>query len=181
MSSAADIKAKLRRPERTVTLCLVGDLQAQYEQLERDLARARDKASEGTLASGANADATRIAREIQALQEEMREHTETFRFRGLARRAYRDLIAAHPPTDEQVEKNPEVDVNWDTFGVSLITACCISHDLNEDEVGELVDELTAAQYGSIFTAAQAVNVIELDVPNSFTASAVLRASKRNSK
>ncbi|MEV6036036.1 hypothetical protein AB0L65_33115 [Nonomuraea sp. NPDC052116] len=181
MATVAEIKAKLRRPERTVPLCLAGDLQAQYEQLERDLTRAREKARSGTLAGGANAEATEIARRIQALQEEMREHTEIFTFRGLTRRQYSDLVAAHPPTEEQVEKNSEVDVNWDTFGVALITACCISHEMAEAEMGELVDELTAAQYGALFTAAQAVNVVGLDVPNSFTASAVLRASKKSSK
>ena len=181
MSSAADIKARIRRPEKTVELCLAGDLQAQYEDLERELARARGKAPSGTLAGGANSEAAGIARSIQALQEEMREHTEIFKFRGLARRKYRDLVVAHPPTDEQVEKNPEVDVNWDTFGVALIATCCYSHEMSEEEVGELVDELTAAQYGSLFTAAQAVNVIGLDIPNSYTASAVLANSRKSSK
>ena len=46
---------------------------------------------------------------------------------------------------------------------------------------ELVDILTAAQYNSLFQAAQAVNILGLDIPNSFTASAVLAGSRKSSK
>lgn len=181
MTSAADIKARIRRPEKTVPLCLAGDLQAQFEELDRELVRARDKAPSGTLAGGSGAEVTALARRIQELQEEMREHTEVFKFRGLVRREYSDLVKANPPTEEQLADNPNVDVDWDKFGVALIAACCISHEMTAEEVGDLVDELTAAQYGELYTAAQAVNVIGLDIPNSYTASAVLRASKKSSK
>ena len=181
MTSIADLKAKVRRPERSVPICLVGDLQAEHEQLERDLARAREQASSGTLSGGLNAEARQIAERIQALQEEMREHTEVFKFRGLTRREYSDLVAAHPPTDEQKEQNPNADVNWDTYGVGLISACCVSHKMTEEEAGELVDILTTAQYNALFTAAQAVNVLGQDIPSSLAASAVLRASKKSSK
>ena len=181
MTSAADIKARIRRPEKTVPLCLAGDLQAEFEQLERDLVRARDKAPSGTLAGGSGVEVTAIARRIQDLQEEMREHTEIFKFRGLTRRVYSDLVKANPPTPEQLEENPNVDVDWDRFGIALIAACCISHEMTAEEVGDLVDELTAAQYGELYTAAQAVNVVGLDIPNSYTASAVLANSRKSSK
>lgn len=181
MSAIEDLKAKVRRPEKSVTLCLAGDLQVDFERLERELAQARETVPSGTLAGGTNPEATRIAQEIQALQAEMREHTETFRFKGLTRREYSDLVTATPPTDEQREENPEADVDWDKFGVALISACCISHKMTEAEAGELVDILTAAQYNSLFQAAQAVNILGLDIPNSFTASAVLAGSRKNSK
>lgn len=181
MSAVSDLKAKIRRPEKTVPLCLAGDQQAAFEQLERDLARARDKAPSGTLAGGGNPEATEIARQIQALQEEMRENTEVFKFRGLTRREYSDLVKANPPTEEQNEDNPEADVDWEKYGVALIAACCVSHEMTEADAGELIDFLTAAQYNALFQAAQAVNIMGLDIPNSFTASAVLRGSKKSSR
>lgn len=179
MSAVSDLKAKIRRPEKSVPVCLAGDLQVQFEELERDLAKAREAPSRGTLAGGSNPEAAEIARQIQALQEEMREHTETFKFRGLTRRDYSNLIAKHPPTDEDAEKGS--DVNWETFGVGLIAACCVSHPMSEDEAGELVDILTAAQYGALFRAANAVNIQELDIPSSLAASAVLQVSRKSSK
>ncbi|MFI6594999.1 hypothetical protein ACIBHX_02055 [Nonomuraea sp. NPDC050536] len=180
MSAVDDLKAKVRRPEKTVSLCLAGDLQAEFEDLERELAAARDQPSSGTLAGG-SAEAAEIARRIQALQAEMREHSEVFKFRGLTRREHSDLVARHPPTEEQLEQSPNVDVNWETYGVALIAACCVSHPMTEAEAGELVDILTTAQYSALYQAASAVNILGLDIPNSFTASAVLQGSKRNSK
>ncbi|WP_214322090.1 hypothetical protein [Nonomuraea sediminis] len=176
-NSIADLRAKVRRPEKSVALCLAGDLQAQFEDLERELATARDR-SAGTLAGG-SAEATEIAQKIRALEAEMQEHTEVFRFKGLTRREYKDLVAEHPPSSEDEEKGNDVD--WETFGVGLIAACCVSHPMTYAEAGELVDILTAAQYGSLFQAAQAVNVHGLDVPKSFSAYAVLQGSKRNSR
>lgn len=178
MSAVSDLKAKIRRPEKSVPICLAGDLQVTFEQLERDLAKAREQPSKGTLAGSSNAEATKIARQIQALQEEMREHTETFRFRGLTRREYSDLVAKHPPADDA---NDGADVNWETFGPGLMAACSISHPMTEGEAGELVDVLTAAQYNALFMAAQSVNIMGLDIPSSLAASAVLQSSKRNSK
>lgn len=180
MTSIADLKAKVRRPEKSVALCLAGDLQVTFEDLERELAQAREKPASGTLAGG-NAEATAIAKQIQALQAEMREHNEVFRFRGLTRREHSDLVAKNPPTEEQLEENPNAEVDWEKYGVALIAACCISHPMTEAESGELVDILTMAQYNSLFQAAQAVNILGLDIPNSFTASAVLRGSKKSSK
>lgn len=177
-SSIADLRAKVRRPEKSVPLCLAGDLQAQFEELERDLDAARNKPSSGTLAGG-NPEATEIAQLIQALEAEMREHIETFRFRGLTRREYKDLVAEHPPSAEDEEKGNDVD--WETFGVGLIAACCVSHPMAFAEAGELVDILTAAQFGTLFQAAQSVNIHGVDIPKSFSASAVLQGSRRSSK
>lgn len=181
MTSIADLKAKVRRPEKSVALCLAGDLQVTFEELERELAQAREKPSSGTLAGSSNPEAKAIAERIQALQAEMREHNEVFRFRGLTRRAYSDLVTANPPTDEQREEAPQADVNWEKFGVALIAACCISHPMTEAEAGELVDILTAAQYNALYQAASTVNILGIDIPNSYSASAVLQGSKRNSK
>lgn len=177
-NSIADLRAKVRRPEKTVSLCLAGDLQAEFEDLERQLSQARDKPATGTLAGG-SAEATAIAKQIQALQADMQEHTEVFRFKGMPRREYSDLVTEYPPSEEDEAKGNDVD--WEKFGVALIAACCISHPLTYSEAGELVDILTAAQYGALFQAAQSVNIQGLDIPKSFSASAVLARSKKSSK
>ncbi|WP_157253214.1 hypothetical protein [Nonomuraea typhae] len=175
----ADLLTKVRRPEKTVPICLAGDLQAEFEDLDRDLAIAREQPADGTLAGGGNPLATQLAHQIMELRERMREHTTVFRFRGLPRKAFSDLVAAHPPSDE--DKETGNDVNWETFGVALVSACAVEPEMTEAETGQLADALTQAQWDSLFAAAWSVNKRDVDVPFSYAASAVLQSSKKNSK
>lgn len=178
-AAIADIIGQVRRPEKTVPICLAGDLQAEFEDLERDLAVARDQPAEGTLAGGANPMATQIAQQIMELRERMREHTTVFRFRGLPRKEYSDLVAKCPPTEEQ--KRQGSDVDWDVFPVRLVAACCVSHEMDEEAAGQLADALTQAQWDSLYAASFSVNKRDVDVPFSYAASAILQSSRRNSK
>ncbi|MFI6296861.1 hypothetical protein ACIBEJ_35090 [Nonomuraea sp. NPDC050790] len=175
----ADIIGNVKRPEKTVPICLAGDLQAEFEDLERDLAIARDQPEEGTLAGGANPLATQIAQQIVELRERMREHTTVFRFRGLQRKKFKDLVAAHPPSDE--DKDAGNDVDWETFGVALVSACAVEPQMSVEQAGELADELTQAQWDSLFAASYSVNKRDVDVPFSYAASAVLSSSKKTSR
>ncbi|MER7361943.1 hypothetical protein [Nonomuraea wenchangensis] len=178
-SAIADIIGRVKRPEKTVPICLAGDLQAEFEDLERDLQIARDQPAEGTLAGGANPMATQIAQQIMELRERMREYTTVFRFRGKPRKEYSDILAACPPSDEDREKGAEVD--WEKFSVALVSACAVEPVMSVDEAGQLADELTQAQWDSLVTAAFAVNKRDVDVPFSFAASAILQNSRKNSK
>lgn len=178
-SAIADIIGQVKRPEKTVPICTAGDLQAEFEDLERDLAVARDKPAQGTLAGGVNPLATQLAQQIMELREQMRQHTTVFRFRGLPRKQYSDLVTECPPSDEGREQGADVD--WDVFPVRLVAACCVSHDMTEEEAGQLADALTQAQWESLYKAAFVVNARDVDVPFSYAASAILQASKKNSK
>ncbi|MFF0864158.1 hypothetical protein ACFYUV_20535 [Nonomuraea sp. NPDC003560] len=178
-AAIADIIGRVKRPEKTVSICLAGDLQAEFEDLERDLQIARDQPADGTLAGGANPMATQIAQQIMELRERMREHTTVFKFRGLPRKEYSDLVAACPPSDEEREKGADVD--WELFPVQLVAACCVSHQMTPEEAGLLADELTDAQWESLYVAAFAVNKRAVDVPFSFAASAILQTSRKSSK
>lgn len=174
-----DILGELRRPEKTVPICLAGDLQAEFEELERDLAVARDKPADGTLAGGANPLATQLAQQIMELRERMRQHTRTFRFRGLSRRQFSDLVTKYPPSEDDKEDGKDVD--WEAFGVALIAACAVEPAMTEEKAASLVDALTSAQYDSLFSAAWSVNKRDVDVPFSFAASAVLQSSAKKPK
>ncbi|GAA0853490.1 hypothetical protein ACFQVD_26455 [Streptosporangium amethystogenes subsp. fukuiense] len=178
-SAIADIIGQVKRPEKTVPICLAGDMQAEFEDLERDLAIARDKPAEGTLAGGSNPIATTIAQKIVELRERMREHTTVFRFRGLPRRAWSDLVAECPPAEGAEESGADVD--WETFAVALVATCAVEPQMSVDEAGQLAEVLTQAQWDSLFTAAYSVNKRDVDVPFSYAASAVLQSSKKNSR
>lgn len=178
-AAIADIISQVKRPEKTVQICLAGDLQAEFEDLERDLQIARDQPAEGTLAGGANPMATQIAQQIMELRERMREHVSVFRFRGLPRKAYSDLVASCPPSDEDREKGAEVD--WEKYSVAVVAACAVEPAMTVDEAGQIADVLTQAQWDSLVTAAFSVNKRDVDVPFSFAASAILQNSRRSSK
>lgn len=177
-SAIADIIGQVKRPEKTVPVCLAGDLQAEFEELERDLQVARDQPADGTLAGGGNSLATQIAQQIQELRGRMREHSTTFRFRGLPRREYSDLVAECPPGDDAPEG---AEVDWEKFSVALVAACAVEPTMDGDETGRLADVLTQAQWDSLVTAAFSVNKRDVDVPFSYAASAVLQSSKKNSR
>lgn len=175
-----DVLGRLKRPEKTVPICLAGDLQAEFEDLERDLKVARDQPAEaGTLAGGANPLATNLARQIMELRERMREHTRVFRFRGLPRAEFKALADEHPPSEDAAKDG--ADVNWDTFPVALVAACAVDPQMSEAEAGQLADALTQAQWDSLASAAWGVNKRDVDVPFSYAASAVLQSSKKNSR
>lgn len=178
-ASIADIIGQVKRPEKTVPVCLAGDLQAEFEDLERDLAIARDQPAEGTLAGGANPLATQIAQQIMELRERMREHTRVFRFRGQPRKEYSDLVAKCPPSEEDKDKGAEVD--WETFSVALVAACAVDPAMSVEEAGQIADVLTQAQWDSLVAAAFSVNKRDVDVPFSYAASAILQSSRKNSK
>lgn len=161
MTAFADIRAAAKLPEKTVPLCLRGDLQAEYEGLERDLRQAKSAAS-GTLA-GTSEDAKAIEELMAGLREQMRANTQVFTLRALSKKRYSDLGAKHPPRDE--DRMNRLDHNGDTFPVALIQACCIDPVMTLPEVEELCEEiLTQGQWDTLFLAAFLLNRSDVEVP-----------------
>ncbi len=169
MTTFDDVLKAAKPPERTVPLCLAGDLQAEFETLERRLRESRE-ADDGTLAGGTR----QLAESIQDVRGRMRDHTITFRVRALPRSKWSDLMAQHPPRKDR----DDGDVNWDTFPVAAIAACCVEPELTAEQSRQLADEtLTQGQFDALFIAVRTVNVSGgADVPFSAAASAVLASS-----
>jgi hypothetical protein len=174
----SDILGSIRRPERTVRLCLAGDLQAEFERLEAELVEARQKPESAPTLGGSQMDprVTELARQIEELRELMLEHTVVFRFAGLPSKAYSDMVAKHPPKDG----SKRGDVDMDGYSLDLVASCAVEPKMTVDEARQLSEALTQAQWDSLVSAAYACNKEEFDVPFSWTASAVLGSSKKNS-
>jgi hypothetical protein len=176
MADIEDILAGAKLPERTVPLCMRGDLVAEFEDLERKLAAAQ-AADDGTLAG--NTAAREIAEQIEALLVLMREHERIFRLRAIDAKAYSNLIAEHPPTDEQRQQGQ--DTNWDTYPAALIAACAIDPKMTVEQAEQLSVTIAYSQWDALFSAAYALNRRAVDVPFSATASAILAATAPSSK
>lgn len=171
-----------RPVERTVPLCLRGDLVAEFEALERDLERAQAKSSNSLAGTGASG----IAVRMEALREQMQDSTVEFKLRGLPRPKYRALTAAHPPrqlADGKVNPLDEGDgLNVDTFYDALIRACLIGPDLTESQLTRLLDEaLSDRQFEQLAIGAVHCCRGSVDVPFSYAASKLLTGSGNGSR
>jgi hypothetical protein len=72
--------------------------------------------------------------------------------RTLGRKKYAELTKDHPPRDGDA-KDANAGVNIDTFYEALVRSCWASPALSDDELGELLDSLTPAQFELIALAA----------------------------
>lgn len=165
-----------KRPERSVEICMRGDLVADFEQAERELKVAISKATD-SLAGASTGD---IAARLEALTAQMQDHTYPFRLRSMPRHEFRAMVAAHPPrrdpdSNEVDERDRYVGINSDTFYEALIRACVIDPELDEDDWRRLLGEaLTDSQFDALADAAWRLNRGEIDVPFSRAASLVKR-------
>jgi hypothetical protein len=169
--------AEAKMAEKSVAICLRGDLVADHEAAERDLELAQKKPAANSLdGNGVGA----IIDRIEALEDEMREHTYDFRFRALPKPDFRALIAEYPPRrgddGEVVAEDRYIMANYDTLLPALIRACLIDPELSDEDWTALDAKLSDRQFGDLSDAAWFVNRGEVDVPFSRAAS----LAKRNS-
>lgn len=131
--------AEAKLAERTVPLCMRGDLVAQLEQLEA----AADEARKANSKESALPD---IVEQIEALQAQMRDGTYVFRLRALPPRRYRALKAKYPPRRDEDGKVDQGDLQ---AGFSLemipelIRACTFDPQPSMDKWRELLGDTEA--------------------------------------
>lgn len=168
----ADIEALLKKAkarETTVPVYLAGDLVAEIERLERQLAEAGS--AQWRADSLADTNPTRaIAEKIEAARKRLKASEVEFRFRALPDAQWSDLLAAHPPKDPERET-----FNTDTFPRALIAACAIDPVMNPEQVDRLFGVLNQGQRNDLFNGAFQVNTEGTNLPFSVSASAILGA------
>lgn len=187
MSGKATLKnfktmlAEAKLPERTVPICLRGDLVADFEEAERLLVEANNNRGD-SLDGGSELGS--LAERVESLREQMREHFYTFRLRALPRRDWRALVAEHPPRRmDTADGDPEVHeddryigVNAETFFDAIVRACLVDPELDEQEYTHLLAVLSDKQYESLTAAAWGVNRSDVDIPFSRVASLINQRS-----
>jgi hypothetical protein len=173
----SDILEKARPAERTIRLCLRGDLVAEWEMLERDLARAQATQVGDSLAGTG---AAPIAAAMRALREQMDDATVTFTVRAKTRPEYRAFCAAHPPRkgpDGKVLPEDEEGLDTSTFGFDLVRACVVEPEMTDEQYARLVDTiLSDRQFEQLYLAALAVCRGDVDVPFSSAVSMLMSSS-----
>jgi hypothetical protein len=150
MPDIADILARAVPRERTVAVCLAGDLAGEADRLQGELESFADgwqAASMGDVDPRAA-----IVQRIQAVREEMRARSVEFQFRALGHIAYSGLIAAHPAVVESAEPYDPA-----SFLPALLASCCIDPVMTAQQAVQLLDMLNDGQARELFAAALAVN------------------------
>jgi hypothetical protein len=119
--TAADID-ELYQPTKTrATICLDSDLVLAIERLEAQLA-VESRIDE---TQNRTPQAPQIAEQIVELREQAKSAEVEFVFRSIGRKAYTDLIRAHPPTEAQkTEAGANLAWNVDTFPPALLALAC---------------------------------------------------------
>lgn len=165
-------------PEKTVPICLRGDLVAEFEETERALELEQAKS---TVSLDGGGQVGFLAEKIETLRDQMREDTYTFRLRALPKRQWRSLVSEHPPrpTDDGGidDRDRFLGVNSDTFFDAMIRACVIDPELDDETWNELNEKLTDKQYDSLADTAWSLNRSDIDVPFSRAASLISRTSE----
>jgi hypothetical protein len=176
MSTFKDKLKAARLPERSVPICLRGDLVADFEAAEHELKQAQESSADSKEGAGVGP----IIERIDALRAEMLEHTEEFRLRAMPSPDFHAFRAEHPPRRDDEGTLNASDVhfgfNVETFFGALLRASIISPELDEADWDALLAVLTDQQYGSLTDAAWFLNRDEVKAPFSSAAS----LAKRNS-
>lgn len=181
MTNDVDIDALLAEaslPERTVSLCLRGDLQAQWEDLQRDLEVARKQPETDSLG---DVPATRaIADAIGELEQRMAASTLTLRLRALPQYASKPEVVTwgrlwkqHPVPEEGAdERDRNLGINCASFFPALVKACTVAPVMSPERWDKLLGVLSDGQYSILTTTAWVLNRNDADVPFSFAASQI---------
>lgn len=168
MPDITQILSQAKAREKSVYLCLAGDLIAEVDRLERQLGElSGDPWQPDSLA--ATNPAQKIAKQIKAVRDRMKKAETEFRFRALGDKKYSDLMAAHPAKTAEEAWDPQ------TFPKALVTACAIDPVMTEEQAEALFEILNEAQRHELMQAAYDVNNEATSIPFSVTASGILNS------
>lgn len=176
--------AGAKLPERTVEICLRGDLVAEHEDAERALEQAEKNPTDSLAGNGSAA----IIERIETLEEQMRESTQTFTLRALPHRrsaaddrpTHNELKKAHPPRRDSGGKIIEDDEGYgysvDTFNEALVRLSVVDPELDAADWENLLAVISEGQFSVLAMACLLLNRGDIDVPFSRAASRAKRAT-----
>lgn len=158
---------QVRAREEVVALCVAGDLNAEWEVADAALRRLdqekREKLSDGD-------ERLVLAQQVADLEQRMRDHEVTFRFRALPYRQFRTLQDTCRTTDATLDVDKMIP--------ALMLACMVEPKPGDAaQLDRLLDLLSQAQIDALWSAAWGVNTGSVDIPKSVRASALIASSE----
>jgi hypothetical protein len=163
--SIEDILKAAKPREKTVKVCIAGDLAGEAERLQDELSRVSEDWEPADLTDVHPGRA--IAEQLRAVHAQVREAEEPFTMRYIGDRAYSDLLAAHPAENDQEAFNSV------TFPRALVAASCVQPEMSEEQAIELFEVINEGEIKRLFDAAWDVHNSSEVIPFSLAASALL--------
>lgn len=177
------IAARAKLPEKTVPICMAGDLVAEFEEIDRQLIAAMKRPSNSLAGSGT----APLRERLEQLQAEMEENTYVFRLRALPRTtkpgddrpSWRALMDAHPPRQDAEGSldigDVQSGVNRETFFEPFLRASIVDPVMTDEEFAENIEggNLTDRQYDQLVKVAWDLNQGTVDIP--FSRAALLES------
>jgi hypothetical protein len=168
-----DLIARAKPRRTTVQICLAGDLNAQHEDLSRQLEALTGGWEPGSLSE--KNPRIELADQIVELEREMTGQLHTFVFDALPPAKFAQMKRAYPARPDAVP--PERLFNIDEFPSALIAACCTDPVFpSVAKVEELFDRLGQGAFDQAFDAAWSACTGGSEVPKSLLASATTRST-----
>lgn len=167
MTSFDDILAQARLPETSVSLCLRGDLDAEWRELDRKL----QTASRDAVSLGERSEASVIAERIRQLEAEMADAQVVFKLRADSAKGWSDFVATKPLRQKD-EDQKAYDERWFGWMCQLIARASVDPALTPQQVAQLCDVLSAGQWDELGNGAWNLNARSVAVPFSLAASAL---------
>lgn len=163
--NVADILAKRRPLERRVRLLLDGSVNAELEDLRREIRQ--QKTREVLNPQGLATTVPELERRLNELTLKADEAAAIFTFRAIARVQLEELKRTYPPTEDQWERYREQvkanifsqapEFDWTELAPALISACCVDPAMNAQDAANLWDQLSDGEAAELFAAAWSVN------------------------
>lgn len=170
----AQVKERIKRPQRPVPLVLDAEAAAEIELLETLLERTREQDA----VSGEAPLAPDVARRLQLAEEAAHGSVVEFRLQALSHTAYRALQVEHPPTAEQIAAaGAERRVfDPDSLAPVLVRRQLLSPPAPAaEEWQEFWDDLSDGQLNQLWTTAIQLQLLTVELgARSTTAIEVLR-------
>jgi hypothetical protein len=174
----SDVKALIaaaQLPEREVPVCLRADLFARMEGLSRQLAEAESRRELANESLASVSPSRELATQLDALRQEMLEHTLTFHLRALPRRKFRAMGLEFPPRPSNAFDAMK-GMNIEAAAEALVRRCLVTPVLDEEDWAALDEKLSDGQWQELANAAWAINDRDVEVPFLRTASRILQTS-----
>ncbi|MFE0206992.1 hypothetical protein [Streptomyces sp. NPDC058985] len=118
------------KPTQVLRLCADPDVRDRYQAAKQNADRAQDYADAVGKDKNADKEALALVRKqardeqnaLAAAREEYERATVTLTFRAIEHGELRELLAKHPPTEEDEAENSSAEFHHDTFAPALIAA-----------------------------------------------------------